>query len=112
MMEAPLNELPSPGEALAADSDLASSSGGVPDYADFAKYFDHYLPRVLGFAHLHTTDSAAAQSLTEAILAEAVRAGTPLKPGRAADEALLNAARRVGVRDETGTNSRNSRESG
>jgi DNA-directed RNA polymerase specialized sigma24 family protein len=84
--------------------------GREADYADFAKFYDHYLPRVLGFAQRATRNSTAAERLTEAILTEALLAGTQLRPGSAADAAVLEAARRVGVRDKTGTNSRSSGE--
>lgn len=87
-----------------------AGSLAAPDYAAFAKFYDHYFPRVLAFAQSGSADSAAAELLTEAILVEVLTAGLPLAPGRAADAALIEAARRVGVRDETGTNSRRSRE--
>jgi DNA-directed RNA polymerase specialized sigma24 family protein len=110
MTDEPPRALPRQGRGPAAESEPQPGAGSRLDYADFEKFYDHYMPRVLAFARRGTADMAAAELLTEAILAEALVAGTPLTPGRAADAALLAAARRVGVRDETGTKPRSSRE--
>jgi hypothetical protein len=110
MTDEPPSAFPSQGEVPAAESEPWPGTDGRPDYADFEKFYDHYMPRVLAFARRGTADMAAAELLTEAILAEALAARGPLAPGRAADAALLAAARRVGVRDEMGTNPRSSRE--
>lgn len=65
------------------------------DPADHAKFFDHYLPRVLGFAPKRTRDPRAAERLTEAIFVETVRGAGPLIPCRQTDTAIVAAAGRV-----------------
>lgn len=69
-----------------------------PDFSDFSKSLDYYLPRVLGFAVRRTGDSNAAERLTDAILSAALGAGSRLVPGRETDAAILNAARSVVAR--------------
>lgn len=77
-------------------------SSRTPDYAEFSKFYDHYLPRVLAFAQRRTGSPGAAERLTEAILVEVVGSGDPLVPGPAADAALIAAARRVSRRGPSG----------
>jgi hypothetical protein len=72
--------------------------GASPDFADLSNFYDHYLPRVLGFALRRTADPQAAERLTEAILTETMSGGGPLVPSRETDEAILAAARRVAAR--------------
>jgi hypothetical protein len=87
----------------ATDLGRGDPAPGVPgparsDSADFSKFYDHYLPRILGFALRRRGEMAAAEILTEEILEEALRAGGPLVPGPAADAAVLGAAGRVAAR--------------
>ena len=79
----------------AANPNPGAGPSGEPDPAEFARFYDHYLPRVLGFARRRKASGDAAEQLTEAILAEVLRREGPLMPGPVADEAVVGAALRV-----------------